>query len=75
MYQHMRITLLDTLSAKGKSQYWLSKHTGIAPSTLSNLCTGKTSRIDFEVLEKICETLQCTPNDVIMPDYLQTNNK
>lgn len=64
----MKITLIDTLQKRKKSQYWLAKETGIAASTISNLCTGKTTRIDFDVIEKICDALNCTPNDIIMPN-------
>lgn len=61
----MKIILNETLAKKGKSQYWLSKETGIAASTLSNLYNNKTSSVQFSVLEKICLKLDCTPNDIL----------
>ena len=61
----MKIILKETLEKQGKSQYWLSKETGIAQSTLSNLCANKTSKIDFLVLQKICNTLDCDITDII----------
>lgn len=61
----MKIILKETLEKQGKSQYWLAKETGIAQSTLSNLCANKTSKIDFIVLQKICNTLDCDITDII----------
>lgn len=61
----MKVILKETLEKQGKSQYWLAKETGIAQSTLSNLCANKTSKIDFLVLQKICNTLNCDIADVI----------
>ena len=61
----MKVILKETLEKHGKSQYWLAKETGIAQSTLSNLCANKTSKIDFLVLEKICNALDCDITDII----------
>ena len=61
----MKIILKETLEKQGKSQYWLAKETGIAQSTLSNLCANKTSKVDFLVLEKICNALDCDVTDII----------
>lgn len=61
----MKITLNDTLKKRGVSQYKLSKDTGIAASTLNNLCNKKTSSIQFDVLQKICNTLDCNVEDII----------
>ena len=61
----MKVILKETLETHGKSQYWPAKETGIAQSTLSNLCANKTSKIDFLVLEKICNALDCDITDII----------
>lgn len=66
----MKITLNETLQAKGKSQYWLAHETGIAASTINNLCNGKTTAIQFDVLQKICSTLECSVNNVIENDII-----
>lgn len=64
----MQIILNATLKSKNKSQYWLSKQTGIAKSTLNNLCNNKTSSIQFSVLDKICDTLNCEVSDILLHD-------
>lgn len=61
----MRVILKETLEKQGKSQYWLSKETGIAMSTLSRLCSNKTTKVDFIVLQKICDTLDCDITDIL----------
>ena len=61
----MKVILKETLEKQGKSQYWLAKETGIAQSTLSNLCAINTSKIDFLVLQKICNALDSDITDII----------
>ena len=65
----MKIILLDTLEKHHKSQYWRAKQTGIAASTINNICNGKTSKIDFSVLQKICDALNCEVSDIIERDH------
>lgn len=67
----MKVILQDTLNKKGRSQYWLAKQTGIAISTINNMCNGKTSRIEFSVLQKICDALNCDVDDIIQADHLK----
>lgn len=61
----MKIILNDTLKQKGKSQYWLAQKTGVAASTLNNLCNNKTSSVQFSVLDKICNALDCDITDIL----------
>lgn len=61
----MKVILKKTLKNKNISQYRLSKTTGIAVSTLSNLCNNKTSSIEFSVLQKICTALDCEISDIL----------
>lgn len=61
----MEIILNKTLERKKISQYKLAKDTGIAASTLNNLCNGKTTSIQFSILDKICEALNCEVSDIL----------
>ena len=63
---NMKITIIlnDTLNKMNKSQYWLAKETGIAASTINNLCNNKTTRIDLHTIELICDTLNCNLSDI-----------
>ncbi len=61
----MEVILNKTLKSKNKSQYWLSKETVIAASTLNNLCNNKTTSVQFSVLDKICNALDCEVSDIL----------
>lgn len=62
----MKVILSDTLKRKGISQYKLSKITGITAGNLNNLCNNKTSSIQFSVLDKICDALDCNISDILV---------
>ncbi len=62
----MIIKLREILNQKNKSIYWLNKETGIASSTLSRICNNKTSSIEFSVLDKICDALDCEVSDILI---------
>lgn len=64
----MQIKLREILNEKNKSIYQLNKETGIATSTLSRICNNKTSSIDFSILDKICEALDCEVSDILIPE-------
>lgn len=61
----MIIKLREVLNQRNKSIYWLNKQTGIASSTLSRICNNKTTSIEFSVLDKICEALDCEISDIL----------
>lgn len=69
----MKIVLNNTLKSKSKTQYWLSQKTGIAASTLNNLCNGKTTAVQFSVLDKICNALDCEVSDILLHEKGDTN--
>ncbi|MBE5840626.1 MAG: helix-turn-helix transcriptional regulator [Butyrivibrio sp.] len=54
--------LWKTMSKKGISQYYLLKH-GIDNKTLDGL--KKNKNITVYTLEKLCQIIECTPNDVL----------
>ncbi len=61
----MKITLNEVLDSKGISQNQMAKDTGISTSTLRNLNHNRTTRISFDVLEKICMYLDCNIEDIL----------
>lgn len=61
----MTVMLNQILDEKGISQNKLSKDTGISISTLRNLNHNRTTRISFEILEKICLYLDCGVEDIL----------
>lgn len=61
----MKIIIDSILAEKNKTRYWLSKQTDISPNNIAKLCNNKTKSISFEVIDKICSVLDCTPNDIL----------
>ena len=60
----MKLKLKELLEKQNKSVYWLKHETNISHATIYKMVNNETSMISFDNLEKICITLNCTPNDV-----------
>lgn len=56
----------ELLKKKNKTRYWLSKEIGMGYSNLMNLANGNTSSVKFNILEKICNKLDCKPGDLLV---------
>ena len=56
------------LEQKGKSRYWLFNQLNsiknISYSNFLNLIDNRTKSIKYENIEKLCDVLECTPNDL-----------
>ena len=61
----MKIMLDQLLDDRRISQNQMAKDTGISTSTLRNLNHNRTTRISFDVLEKICGYLNCGVQDLL----------
>ena len=67
MKRRMIVCKLKTLlEKKGKSLYWLHKETGVAYNSLKNIRDNKTKAMTWEVLETICEALDCQPGELLI---------
>ena len=65
---YMKLNVKQILEKQGKTPYWLSKVTGISNNNISNICNGETKSIRLDTIEKICQALNCTPNDIFTND-------
>ncbi len=61
----------EILEKRNLTPYWLGKQTGITQNNMLKICNGETSTIRFDTLERICEVLNCTPNDIFISDNPQ----
>ena len=61
----IQIHIDELLQNRGLSFYRVAKDTGISHTTLWRLKKGKALGINFETLEKLCQTLKCQPGDVL----------
>lgn len=61
----IKVKLVDVAKEKGKTIFAISRETGISYNTLFNIKKGQVRSISFDVLEKLCDCLECTPNDLL----------
>ncbi|MGH1350594.1 MAG: helix-turn-helix domain-containing protein [Methyloligellaceae bacterium] len=60
------VVRLDVMLAKRKMRSKdLAQQVGITEQNLSLLKSGKVKGIRFETLNKICESLECQPGDIL----------
>ena len=60
------IVNLDVMLARRKMRSKeLAERIGITEQNVSLLKSGKVRGVRFETLEKICETLECQPGDIL----------
>lgn len=62
----VKIQLNELLKDREKSLYALAKETEISYNALWKISNSKVQGITFDVLEKICKNLKCTPNDLLV---------
>ena len=62
----MTLRILEILSEKGKTKYWLYNQLGLSYQNFNNIVNNKTTGIKFENLKAICDILECTPNDLFV---------
>lgn len=55
----------EQLKTRNKSKYWLIKSLGASYQSMSKLMNNETISIHFETLDKICDVLDCGPEDII----------
>ena len=62
----IKFRLKILLAMREMNQRQLCDITGIRPSTLSDMNNGKIKQIPLEVIDKICDTLDCSVGDLII---------
>lgn len=62
----IKVVLNETLKKKGKTKYWVSKHSNISTNALSQLANNKTTAISFDNLATICNLLDCNIEDILI---------
>ena len=53
------------LAIREITQKELAEKAGIRPPTISAICTGTIKHLPVDVLDKICDVLDCQPADLI----------
>ena len=64
----LQLNVLNVLKQQNKSKYWLfNQLNNISPisyTNFNNLVSNKTQSIKYSTIEKLCNILQCEPNDL-----------
>ena len=71
----LKLDIERLLEEKGKTKYWLWKRTNLTYTNFDNLIKNRTKSIRYSNLEKICEVLECTPNDLFVKVEDDNKNK
>lgn len=64
----LRLNVLPLLRAQGKPKYWLYKQLGMSYQNFNRMVNNQTKSIRYEVIETLCQVLECTPNDLFISD-------
>ena len=59
------VTLRAAREAAGFTQSELAEASDVRQATISELETGKTRRVDLDVLDRLCAALKCEPGDLL----------
>lgn len=54
------------LDNKGKTRYWLVKEMQTTYKTVNKLCDNTLTGLQLETIEKLCDILECTPDDLFI---------
>ena len=62
----IRFQLNELLQERGQTLYWLCKQTGIRYATIWQMGKGDVARLNLDVLDRVCEALECQPGDLLV---------
>ncbi len=62
----LKMNVQNLLNEKGKTRYWLVKEMQTTYKTVNKLCDNTLTGLQLETIEKLCEILECTPNDLFI---------
>lgn len=62
----IKMNVQNLLNEKDKTRYWLVKQMQTTYKTVNKICDNTLSGLQLETIEKLCEILECTPNDLFL---------
>ena len=71
----LRLKVVELLEQQGKTKYWLYKQLGMSYQNFNRMANNKTKSIRYEMIETLCQVLECTPNDLFIIDFDQPEEK
>ena len=70
-----RLAVLELLRQREKTKYWLYKQLGMSYQNFNRMVNNETKSIRYEMIETLCQVLDCTPNDLFEIDFDKPENK
>lgn len=64
----IKMNVQNLLNKKRKTRYWLVKEMQTTYKTVNKLCDNTLTGLQLETIEKLCEILDCTPDDLFILD-------
>lgn len=71
----IKIRLNELLEDQERTLYWLSKETGVRYATIWKISKGEVGRLGMDVLERICQALDCQPGDLLVRETKAKSRK
>ncbi len=62
----IKTNIQNLLDKKGKTRYWLVKEMQTTYKTVNKLCDNTLTGVQLETIEKLCDILECSPNDLFI---------
>ena len=60
----IKMNVQKLLNEKKKTRYWLVKEMQTTYKTVNKICDNTLTGLQLDTIEKLCEILECTPNDL-----------
>ncbi len=62
----VKLNVLTLLEERHKTKYWLYKQLGMSYQNFNNMITNRTKSIKYEMIDALCQILECTPNELFI---------
>ena len=62
----IKMNVQNILNEQHKTRYWLVKQMQTTYKTVNKICDNTLTGLQLETIEKLCEILNCTPNDLFL---------
>ena len=62
----VKLNVLTLLGKQNKTKYWLYKQLGMSYQNFNNMITNRTKSIKYEMIDALCQILECTPNELFL---------
>lgn len=66
MIKLIKMNVQKLLDEKHRTRYWLVKEMQTTYKTVNKICDNTLTGLQLETIEKLCEILECQPNDLFI---------